>query len=110
MRYDKTAFDGLDRAVWLKALQAEGLPLFAGYDTPHYRHKFMLNKNFYSFDGWRKSNPDLDYGKIHLPCAEKAAYEQSCWLPQNVMLGSDRDIDDVADAFRKVYENRGELK
>lgn len=110
LRYDKTAFDGLDRAVWLKALQAEGLPILAGYDTPHYRHKFMLNKSFCSFDGWRNSNPDLDYGKIHLPVAEKASYEQGCWLPQNILLGSDSDIDDVADVFRKVYENRSELK
>lgn len=109
IRYSSEAYDGLDRARWLKALMAEGVPICAGYDTPQYRHAFMRQKSFVSFDGWRKSNPKLDYRGVECPVCERASTREGSWITQNVLLGDDRDIDDIADAFAKVYEHRGEL-
>ena len=44
------------------------------------------------------------------PVSERAAYEESVWLPHHIFLGSRKDTDDIADAALKVCENIGELR
>ena len=34
---------------------------------------------------------------------------QAIGLPQNVLLGTKEDMDDIANAILKIYENRAEL-
>ncbi len=109
MRYDKAAFGNLPRSAWLKALAAEGLPIAAGYDTPQYQHDFMRNRAFASFNGWRNSNPDLDYNRVSCPVCEKASREEGCWLNQNVLLGSEADLDDIVEAIAKVQRFSSEV-
>jgi hypothetical protein len=36
--------------------------------------------------------------------------EQSIWLGQNIFLGTRADMDDIARAFEKVFENREALR
>jgi len=50
----------------------------------------------------------LDYSSCSCTSAEKACRE-ALWLPQNVLLGSKRDIDDIASAILKIKENLGEI-
>ncbi|NLP12844.1 DegT/DnrJ/EryC1/StrS family aminotransferase, partial [bacterium] len=34
---------------------------------------------------------------------------EAVWFTQNMLLGSQRDMDDIADAVQKIYENRDKL-
>jgi hypothetical protein len=39
------------------------------------------------------------------PVAERACGQEALWLPQNVLLGGEEDIRDIAEAFRKVVQS-----
>jgi dTDP-4-amino-4,6-dideoxygalactose transaminase len=95
-RYDATSFGGLPRQEFIRALNAEGIPCSAGY-TPLYRENaFHPDRNTHPFAGQH------DYGSVHCPVAERACAEEAVWLFQTMLLGSRRDMDDIAAAVRKI--------
>ena len=51
----------------------------------------------------------VDYSTVQCPVAERAAYEESVWLPQFLLLGEERDVDEVASAVEKVMRGLDEL-
>lgn len=96
VKYKKDAFNGIDRDVFFKAMQAEGVHAYPGY-TPLYREKlFITDPDEYP---WLK---DQDYGSLSLPVTEKICDDESVWLKQNYLLGDDSDILDIVAAFEKV--------
>ena len=95
-KYDKTHFNDIPRETFFKAMQAEGVYTYMGY-SPLYREKlFITNADEYP---WLK---DTDYQSISMPETETIADEQAVWLRQNHLLGNERDIQDIVDAFVKV--------
>jgi hypothetical protein len=42
--------------------------------------------------------------------SERAAYHESVWIPQFVLLGGDEDVEDVIRAVEKVTKNLDELR
>ena len=70
----------------------------------------MEKKNFGPFTGWKRTNSELDYLQVVCPVAEQAVAHSGCWLPQNVLLGEKKDMDDLINAFEKIYKNRDELR
>jgi len=107
-RYDPEAFGGVSKAGFAEAMKAEGIPVSVGYSKPLYREPYLeyfkkcpLSCAYYG--------DSMDYSKLSLPVAEKACYEEGLWLPQNVLLGSKEDMDDIIAAFEKVRENADEL-
>jgi dTDP-4-amino-4,6-dideoxygalactose transaminase len=107
LRIDAGAF-GASREAVLKALQAEGIPICGGYAVPLYRQPLFLNKSFGPY--LNNSAAALDYSKVHCSNCERICSEQGAWLEQSLFLGSQADMDDIARAFQKVYENRAELR
>ncbi|MBC7287630.1 MAG: DegT/DnrJ/EryC1/StrS family aminotransferase, partial [Armatimonadetes bacterium] len=109
-RYDAEAFDGLPRAKLLQALQAEGIPVAAGYN-PLYREPVFVDG--LDLDGCpfacKFYTGKVDYRSLRLPVVEHVCTEGSFWMPHNVLLGDESDVDDIADAIAKVYECRSEL-
>ena len=52
-------------------------------------------------------------GKIDIsPLAEcqRASYEEAAWLTQNLLLGSRRDMDEIADAMIKVWSHAADVR
>ncbi|CAN5798237.1 DegT/DnrJ/EryC1/StrS family aminotransferase [soil metagenome] len=93
MRFDKQAYGGVSRSRVIEALQAEGLPVTAGYPQPIYRNELF------------KHHPHI----IH-DCPEAEAYcRTSVWLPHNALLADEQWIDDALAAMRKVRERADEL-
>ena len=43
------------------------------------------------------------------PVAERAAYQESIWIPHWVFEGSQRDVEDVVAAIRKIQDHSDEL-
>lgn len=108
-RYDPEAFGGISKAKFAEAMQAEGIPVSVGYSRPLYKELYLnyFKKCPLSCPYYGKS---VDYSKVKLPVTEKACYTEGLWLPQNVLLGSREDMDDIIMAFEKIQENVDELK
>ena len=41
--------------------------------------------------------------------SERAAYDEAVWLPQFLLIGDDRDVEDIAEAVAKVMRNLDDL-
>jgi dTDP-4-amino-4,6-dideoxygalactose transaminase len=108
-RYEKEHFNGVSRDRFMAALKAEGIPCSGGYG-PQYRdglmEDFLNSKNFtrsFSKARLKKYRRELRYPANDQLCQE------AVWLSQTLLLGSKADIDDIADAIQKLYENRDKL-
>jgi dTDP-4-amino-4,6-dideoxygalactose transaminase len=105
-RIDAAAF-GAPRNAVLKALEAEGIPVCGGYALPLYRQPLFLNRAFGPY--LPNASRTLDYGKVKCPNCEKICSEQGAWFEQSLFLGQQTDMDDIANAFEKVYQQREAL-
>ena len=103
-RYDAASFEGLDRAAFLAALKAEGIPCSKGYD-PLYRTRAIQR----AVVGLRASlfSDQSDYQMPDCPVTERACDEEGVWLTQNLLLGSEDDMDDIVRAIAKIQKNAG---
>jgi dTDP-4-amino-4,6-dideoxygalactose transaminase len=106
-RLDPTLW-GVPKARVVEALNAEGIPAREGYPKPVNRQGIFTKPDFGPYTGAFESHPGFDYNRMPCPEGERAC-EEVAWLPHSLLLGSDADIDDVADAFEKVYERRAGL-
>jgi perosamine synthetase len=108
-RYDATAFSGLPRAAFLKALGAEGVPASSGY-SPLTREPFLEDalgtRGFQAIypkarlDRWREQSRCPENDKL---CAE------AVWMGQTMLLGPPQDMEDIAAAVRKVHGHAARL-
>jgi len=106
LRIDAAKF-GASRAAVLDALTAEGIPCSAGYGYSLPDQPLFRNKAFGPY--LPRASARLDYGSARCPNSDVICREQGLWLGQNLFLGSDEDVDDIARAFEKVYAHRDEL-
>ena len=107
LRIDAQKF-GVPRAAVLKALQAEGIPCSAGYVVSLPQQPLFQNKAFGPY--LPKVSAKLDYKKTRCPNSDLLCREQTIWLEQSIFLGPRKDMDDIARAFEKIYENREALR
>lgn len=103
LRIDANAF-GAPRTAVLQALQAEGIPCSGGYGFSLHHQPMFRKKAFSPF--LPQAIARLDYRKTHCPNSDLTCGEQCVWLEQSLFLGTRRDMDDIANAFEKVYANR----
>jgi dTDP-4-amino-4,6-dideoxygalactose transaminase len=102
-RYDKSKFNGLSKKEFSEMLAAEGVPCFMGYPKPIYEQPLFQKKNFMCY-----AIPDyVDYSDVHCPITERACYEEAIWILQHAMLGTRDDMDQFANAIKKI---QGALK
>jgi len=109
-RYKKEYFENIPRAKFIKALEAEGIPCGEGYG-PQYKYAIMddaLNskgyKRLFSEERLKRYREE-----IKLPGNDQLCEEAVCFY-QSLLLGNKDDMDDIAKAIGKIYENRKELK
>lgn len=108
-RYDPSRFAGLPRAAFLKALGAEGVPASSGY-SPLNKEPFLEDalsargfQAIYSkarLDAWRTQNTCPQNDRL---CTE------AIWIVQTMLLGPKKDMDDIAEAIRKVQATAPQL-
>ena len=111
--YKKERFLGMSREIFLKALQAEGVPCSSGYGAglnrmPYLGHAFqtknfqkMYPKEMLDFNRYVEANQCPDNDRL---C------DETVWLEQNLLLAGKSDLDDIAAAIHKIHENAGKLK
>lgn len=109
-RYDKAQFGGLERSVFLKALSAEGIPASPGYG-PLNKEPFL--KNTLESRGYQRLFPARDIARWQerTQCPENDKLcQEAVWLTQNMLIGERSDMDQVADAIRKIRAHASDLK
>lgn len=108
-RYKKEYFHNVPRSKFLTALKAEGIPCSSGYNRVN-RNAFFENalqsKNFRK--AYSKKRLDRCRQLNHCPDGDQLC-DEAVWLFQSLLLGTKRDMDDIADAIEKIYENRDKL-
>ena len=106
LRLDEGDF-GASRAGVLEALRAEGIPCSAGYGFSLHHQPLFRNKAFGPF--LPNASARLNYSRMSCPNSDLICRAQGVWLEHSMFLGSRADMDDIARAFEKVYENRAAL-
>jgi perosamine synthetase len=108
-RYDPAHFANLPRSRFLAALNAEGIPSSGGYTPlnkePFLKHTFdsRAYRAIYSpkqLVEWAERN--------HCPVNDKLC-EEAVWFTQTMLLGPRGDMDQIADAVRKIQSQAAAL-
>ena len=104
-RYEAAQFGGLPRAKFLKAMAAEGIPCSGGY-TP--LNKEPLVRSVTASRGFRRVFSERELQQYHernsCPVNDKLC-EEAVWLTQTMLLGGKRDMEQIAEAARKVQKH-----
>lgn len=104
-RYDKARFADRPRATFLKAMRAEGIPASSGY-SPLNKEPFLkqvLTSRAYkgvNFREWEE--------KTRCPENDRLC-EEAVWLSQQTLLATRVDMEQIAEAVRKIQANAREL-
>ena len=99
LRYDQAAFSGNDRTAFIQALSAEGIPCSPGYDWPCHEQNAVKNSVRDILQKLGRTDDPLDRP---LPVTDRIAHEEGVWLPQNVLLADEKDMQQIVDAVAKV--------
>jgi perosamine synthetase len=101
-RYDPAQFAGLPRSKFLRAIQKEGIPCGAGYyrlnEEPFLEKMFTSRayKRIYSEDRLKR------YREMNICPANNKLSEEGLFFSQTCLLGSKRDVEQIAEAIAKV--------
>jgi perosamine synthetase len=108
-RYDSSKFSGLPRGTFLKALSAEGISAAGGY-TP--MNKFPFIRETFDSRGFQRlfSRERIALWEQRNECpANDRLCTEAVWMTQNVFLGERSDMDQIAEAVRKISKYAAEL-
>ncbi len=112
-RYKKEEFKGLPRKDFIKAVNAEGISCFNGYppnlnNQPYLAHAFQT-KNFRKM--YTPEMLDINKFTERNKCPENELLcDEIVWMMQNMLVGPKSDMDDIAMAINKVYQNADKIK
>lgn len=98
--FDSEEFEDISRATFISAMRAEGIPIGYWYSIPMYRSTFLETKVF---------GDNLDFSDNICPETERIC-DTGLALSQNVLMGSEEDMEDIIKAAIKIRRNVGELK
>lgn len=109
-RYDRSHFADLPREKFLQALQAEGVPCSAGY-TPLNKEEFM--DNTLNSRAFKRIYTEKELASVkernQCPENDKLCNEEAVWLEQTMLLAGRSDMEQVAEAIRKIQSQASEL-
>lgn len=101
LRYDERAWRNIPRDRFAWALHREGMILHGAFYTPVYSNPLFA---------WKDAPIEVDYSGVRCPVAERAVAREMIWLPHEMFLAGEPDIDDFCDAIIKLRDNLDELQ
>jgi len=105
LSYDENKI-GIKRDLFCEALRAEGIPFFGGYVKPLYLNPLYVERKAFAFKHYTGR---AKYEKGICPIAERLHERQLILTPVCRMPATIDDMDDISDAFKKIFENKEEL-
>ena len=111
LKYFASQGKDIPRAAFVAALQLEGIPCDGLFYEPVYRSSlFPVDSTDFPALSWGREKP-LDLRSMYsCPEADRAAYHEGVWFMHQLFLGTEKDVDAIADAIHKVLENIEELR
>jgi dTDP-4-amino-4,6-dideoxygalactose transaminase len=109
-RYRKEHFANLPRATFLQALRAEGIPASGGYSP---LNKEPVLKNTFHSRGYQAiyAKERIARWEERNQCPENDRLcEEAVWLTQNMLLGAGSEMEQIAEAVRKIQAHAGDLR
>jgi perosamine synthetase len=111
MSYKKEHFNNVDRSRFLKAVAAEGVSLSPYIERGLHREPWV--ENIVQTKAYQKtfSARRLQQFREEMVCpkCDQVCQEMAMIWASGPLLGTRGDMDDIADAILKVYENRDKL-
>lgn len=109
LRYDKDQFAGIPRGQFMKALRAEGIPCSGGYSRLN-ENSFVKNTvSSRAFQAiYSRERIDRYLKENHCPENDRLC-EEAVWFFQTMLLASRKDMDQIAEAIRKIQAHAGDL-
>jgi len=110
VKIDRAYFNGKSVASIGKALEAEiGVQVEQPYPPLHQSPLYRpLTKKRYK---WSQENIDaLNVERYHLPVSEKAHADEGLILHHAILLGEEKDMNDIIAGFQKVQKHSAEIK
>jgi dTDP-4-amino-4,6-dideoxygalactose transaminase len=104
-RYDKDQFAGLTRDKFMRALSAEGISCMKGY-SPLNKEPF-LKDTLYSrgyLNVFSRDYVDKYFKNSECPENDRLC-EEAVWFTQTMFLGTKGDMDEIAEAIRRIQAN-----
>jgi len=108
-RYDKGEFMNMARDRFLEALRAEGIPCSGGYgkmNKEKYVTDLAKNKHYLSIYGEKRMQEWLE--KSQCPQNDQLC-DQAVWFAQTMLLGSKKDMEQIAEAILKIRKYADDL-
>ena len=111
LRYNAQAFGGLSRELFVKALNAEGIPCQIEYRRPMHRADLFSDLDGELSRVWPRDDgtPEVDYAAASCPNAERACAEELVTLPTRVTLDTRDGMDRILTAIDKIQAHQSEL-
>jgi dTDP-4-amino-4,6-dideoxygalactose transaminase len=109
--YHKEAWNGTDRGRFLKALSAEGVSLSPYIERGLHREPWVENviksRSYQKMFSGQRLKEYRD--QVQCPKCDRVCEEMAMIWASGPLLGTKQDMDEIADAIFKVYENRDKL-
>jgi dTDP-4-amino-4,6-dideoxygalactose transaminase len=111
IKYFANQAKDIPRAAFVAALQLEGIPCDGLFYEPVYKSSlFPVDPTDFPALSWGRDKP-LDLRNMYTcPESERAAYHEGVWFMHQLFLGTEKDVDAIADAIEKVMQNIEELR
>lgn len=100
---DSKQFAGISTENFIAALNAEGIPTQASYPPLHELDCFRNGEYRKRLSGSQATEPHA-FLKQPFPHTQRAAWE-TVWIPQFALLGDEEDMNEIAEAIRKIQRN-----
>jgi len=95
--YDPDAFGGRTPGEFMRAMEAEGVPVREGYPVPLSRQPVVLDRIAYIRDRLGIAPEPADV----CPVCEEIC-QRGIWLAQSLLLGDRADMDDIVKAAARI--------
>ncbi|NHE58345.1 DegT/DnrJ/EryC1/StrS family aminotransferase [Cyclobacterium plantarum] len=108
-RFDKNAFAEMPKSRFLEALSAEGVPCSGGYgrmNKENYVQDLAKNRHYLNLYG--KSTMQEWLENSNCPQNDLLC-EQAVWFGQSMLLGTKKDMEQIAEAILKIRAHAGDL-
>ncbi|MFN0052689.1 MAG: DegT/DnrJ/EryC1/StrS family aminotransferase [Planctomycetales bacterium] len=107
--FDPDQFAGMSKARLVQALQAEGLAVSGGYTA---LNKQPFVERFLTAPGFQRIySPQRlrEYREQNHCPANDRMIENTCWLPQNTLLGTKQEMEAIAAGLDRIQKHAGEV-
>lgn len=102
-KYDSADLSGVHRDAFVAALKAEGVHADGRFYEAVYKSS-LFQFAAERYPAWAEGRREFN-----CPVAERAGYDESVWLPHQILLGTEKDVDDVIEATARIAVNIEEL-